>query len=67
MADDMPLSPKEFGHLFKGFLEQAVEGRDPATPGIRGISNEVSSSTAHPAPARRSRRCISPPNYERTK
>jgi hypothetical protein len=26
MSDEKPLSPKEFGHLFKGFLEQAVDG-----------------------------------------
>jgi hypothetical protein len=31
----MPLSPKQFGHLFKGFLEQAVEGGGPTAPGFR--------------------------------
>ncbi len=32
MADDQGLSPKDFGHLFKGFLEQAVEGAPSKTP-----------------------------------
>ena len=32
MADDNPLSPKEFGTLFKGFLQQAVDSAPPAAP-----------------------------------
>lgn len=32
MSDDKSLSPKDFGHLFKGFLEQAVDRAPPTAP-----------------------------------